>query len=137
MRATMVLADYAQVADGKLFISGAGWSSCAPGAAPCSVAVIFHVPWHETDRRTDFSLRLIDSGGRAVVQPGSLDGMPVQVNGHFEARRLPDMSPGAELNVPMSFNIVLQLEPSMRYSWVLEIEGQSEDYWQVTFATRR
>ena len=45
MRATMMLADYAQVADGKLFISGAGWSTCAPGPAPCSVAVIFHVPW--------------------------------------------------------------------------------------------
>ena len=133
----MMLADHAQVADGKLFISGAGWSTCGPGAAPCSVAVIFHVPWQETDRRTDFSLRLIDSSGRAVVQPGAQDGMPVQVNGHFEARRPPDMTPGTELNVPMSFNIVLQLEPSTRYSWVLEIEGQTEASWQVTFATRQ
>ena len=63
--------------------------------------------------------------------------MPVQVNGHFEARWPPDMTPGTELNVPMSFNIVLQLEPSTRYSWVLEIEGQTEASWQVTFATRQ
>jgi hypothetical protein len=62
--------------------------------------------------------------------------MPVQVNGHFEARWPPDMAPGAELNVPMSFNIVLQLEPSTRYSWVLQIEGQTQDSWQVTFGTR-
>ena len=39
--------------------------------------------------------------------------MPVQVNGHFEARWPPDMSPGAELNVPMSFNIVLHLPPGL------------------------
>ncbi len=30
MRATMILADHAQVADGKLFISGGGWSSAPP-----------------------------------------------------------------------------------------------------------
>jgi hypothetical protein len=30
MRATMMLADYAQIADGKLFISGGGWSTCGP-----------------------------------------------------------------------------------------------------------
>ena len=27
----MMLADHAQVADGKLFISGGGWSACEPG----------------------------------------------------------------------------------------------------------
>jgi hypothetical protein len=134
----MILADYAQVADGKLFISGAGWSTCGSGAVPSSVAVIFHVPWQETNKRTDFSLRLIDEDGRSVVQPGATDNMPVQVNGHFEARRAPDMAPGSEMNVPMSFNIVLTLEPSMRYSWVLEVDGQGgDDSWQVSFATRQ
>jgi hypothetical protein len=101
----MMLADHAQVADGKLFISGGGWSTCGPGPTPCSVAVIFHVPWQETNERVSFALRLIDEDGRAVMQPGAQDGLPVQVNGHFEARRPPGMTPGAEINVPMSFNI--------------------------------
>ena len=43
MRVTMMLADHAQVADGKLFISGGGWSYSGPGHTPCAVAVIFHV----------------------------------------------------------------------------------------------
>jgi len=30
----MMLADYAQIADGKLFISGGGWSICGPGPTP-------------------------------------------------------------------------------------------------------
>ena len=49
---------------------------------------------------------LIDEDGRAVMQPESTDGLPVQVNGHFEARRQPGMTPGTDINVPMSFNIV-------------------------------
>src|SRR5712691_8757150 len=137
MRATMMLADHAQVADGKLFISGGGWSTCGPGPSPCSVAVIFHVPWQETNERVSFALRLIDEDGRAVMQPEAQDGLPVQVNGHFEARRPPGMTPGAEINVPMSFNIVLQLAPGGRYSWVLDVDGHADDSWWLSFETRQ
>ena len=56
----MTLADYAQIADGKLFISGGGWSMCGPGPTPCAVVAIFHVPWQETDQKVSFALRLID-----------------------------------------------------------------------------
>ena len=104
----MMLADHAQVADGKLFISGGGWSACEPGATPCALAVILHVPWQETNEKVSFSLRLVDEDGRGIMQPGAQDGLPVQVNGHFEARRPPGMTPGAEINVPISFNIVLR-----------------------------
>ena len=69
MRATMMLADYAQIADGKLFISGGGWSTCGPGPTPCAVIAIFHVPWQETDEKVSFALRLIDEDGRGVM-PG-------------------------------------------------------------------
>jgi hypothetical protein len=137
MRATMMLADHAQVADGKLFISGGGWTACGPGASPCAVAVLFHVPWQETDERVSFALRLVDEDGRPVYQPGAEDGLPVQVNGHFNARSRPGMTPGAEINVPMTFNIVLHLEPGGRYSWVLEVDGHPDDSWQVSFETRQ
>jgi hypothetical protein len=136
LRATMMLADHAQVADGKLFISGAGWSSCAAGHAPCAVALIFHVPWQESDQTISFSLQLLDEDGRPVTQPGAQDGLPVQVNGHFTASSRPGMTPGAEINVPVSFNTVLQLEPGRRYSWVLEINGQADDAWHLPFATQ-
>jgi hypothetical protein len=136
MRATMMLADHTQVADGKLFISGGGWTTTGPGASPCSVAVIFHVPWQETDKKVSFSLRLVDEDGRPVTQPGATDGMPVQVNGSFEPRRPAAITPGMEVNVPMSFNIVLHLEPSKRYSWVLDANGRTDDSWRLSFETR-
>ena len=133
----MMLADHAQVADGKLFISGGGWSACGPGPTPCAVAVIFHVPWQETNEQVSFSLRLVDEDGRGVMQPGAQDGLPAQVNGHFEARRPPGMTLGTEINVPMSFNIVLHLAPGSRYSWVLDVDGQADDSWQLSFETRQ
>ena len=133
----MMLADHAQVADGKLFISGGGWSTCGSGPTPCSVAVIFHVPWQETNEKVSFSLQLVDEDGRGVMQPGAQDGLPVQVNGHFEARRPPEITPGTEINVPMSFNIVLHLAPGTRYSWMLDVDGQADDTWRLSFETRQ
>ncbi len=133
----MMLADHAQVADGKLFISGGGWSACGPGPTPCAVAVIFHVPWQETNEKVSFSLRLVDEDGRGVMKPGAQDGLPVQVNGSFEARRPPDITPGTEINVPMSFNIILHLAPNRRYSWMLDVEGHEDDSWQLSFETRQ
>ena len=133
----MMLADHAQVADGKLFISGGGWTACGPGPSPCAVAVLFHVPWQETDERVSFTLRLIDEDGHGVFQPGAQDDLPVQVNGHFEARRPPGMLPGAEINVPMTFNIVLHLAPGRGYSWVLDVDGHADESWRVSFETRQ
>ena len=133
----MMLADHAQAADGKLFISGGGWSACGPGATPCAVAVIFHVPWQETGEKVSFSLRLVDEDGHGVMQPGAEDGLPVGVNGHFEARRPHGMTPGTEINVPMSFNVVLHLAPDTRYNWVLDVNGYTDDSWQLSFETRQ
>ncbi|HXL89085.1 MAG TPA: hypothetical protein VN969_08900 [Streptosporangiaceae bacterium] len=137
MRVTMLLADHAQVADGKLFISGGGWSFCGPGPVPCSVAVLFHVPWQHTDEKMAFSLRLVDEDGHPVLQPGPRGPQPVQVDGLFEARRPPWMTPGSEIGVPMSFGSVLNLPPGRSYTWVLEVSGHTEEDWRLSFATRQ
>jgi hypothetical protein len=136
MRVTMMLADHAQVADGKLFISGGGWSSCGPGPTPCAVAILFHVPWQHTNEKVSFGLRLLDEDGHPVVQPGPQGPQPVQVNGQFEAGRPPGITPGSDIGVPMTFGSVLNLPPGHRYTWVLEIDGQTQDDWHLSFATR-
>jgi hypothetical protein len=47
------------------------------------------------------------------------------------------MTPGTEINVPMSFNIVLHLAPGTRYSWMLDVDGQADDSWRLSFETRQ
>ena len=47
------------------------------------------------------------------------------------------MTPGTEINVPMSFNVVLHLAPDTRYNWVLDVNGYTDDSWQLSFETRQ
>jgi hypothetical protein len=137
MRVTMMLADHTQVADGKLFISGAGWTFCGPGPVPCAVAMLFHVPWQQTNEKISFELRLVDEDGRPAMQPGAEGQQPIGVTGQLEAGRPPGMLPGAEINVPIAFNVVLNLPPDRRFTWILEAEGHTDEDWRLSFATRQ
>jgi Family of unknown function (DUF6941) len=132
----MMLADHAQVSDGKLFIAGGGWSSAGPGPVPCGIALLFHVPWQRTNERTVFTLRLMDEDGRAVSAPEPGGPQPIQAGGQIEAGRPAGLAPGTEINVPVAFNTVLRLPPGRRFSWVLEIDGETDEDWRISFATR-
>ena len=66
MRVTLMLADSAQVADGKLFyILGGGWSITGP-PAPSAIALLVEVPWDQTNRRLEWRFELVDSDGYPV-----------------------------------------------------------------------
>jgi hypothetical protein len=136
MRVTMMLADHAQVADGKLFVSGGGWSVCGPGPVACAVALLFHIPWQRTNERISFTLTLLDEDGMPVSQPGPDGSQEVQVGGQFEAGRPAGLAPGTDINVPISFNTVLQLASGRRFTWVLEVDSQVDEAWRLSFATR-
>jgi hypothetical protein len=136
MRVTMLLADHAQVADGKLFVSGGGWSLCGPGPVACAVALLFHIPWQNTSEPVTFTLRLLDEDGAPVSQPGPDGGQEVQAGGQFESGRPAGMAPGTEINVPIAFNTVLQLPAGSRFTWVLDVDGQADEDWRLSFATR-
>jgi hypothetical protein len=38
--------------------------------------------------------------------------------------------------VPIAFNTVLQLPPGARFTWVMEINGTTDEAWRLSFATR-
>jgi hypothetical protein len=132
----MMLADHAQVSDGKLFIAGGGWASAGPGPVPCGIALLFHVPWQQNNERTVFTLRLLDEDGRPVAAPEPGGPQPIEAAGQIEAGRPAGLAPGTEINVPVAFNTVLQLPPGRRFAWVLEIDGQTDEDWRISFATR-
>jgi hypothetical protein len=133
----MMLADHAQVSDGKLFISGGGWSIGGPGPIPCGVALLFHVPWDRTNHKTSFTLRLADADGQPAMTLGPLGEQPIVVAGQFEVGRPAGVLPGTDINVPIAFNTILaQLEPGRQYTWILEVDGYPDDNWRLSFATR-
>ncbi len=69
IRVSMMLADAAQVADGKLSVLGGGWSQTGPAPTPFAIAMDVKVPWRMANAKHQFRLELVDSSGRTVSLP--------------------------------------------------------------------
>ena len=90
----MMLADHAQVSEGKLFIAGGGWTTAGPGPIPCGIALLFHVPWQQTNERTGFTLRLLDEDGDRSRAVTSLASLPSRRPGRSRPGGPPGWLPG-------------------------------------------
>ena len=76
MRATLLLADHAEVAEGKLYINGGGWT-VTPQPMPFAIAMYVEVPWDQTNTKHSMLLELLDVDGHPVTVPESDD--PIRV----------------------------------------------------------
>jgi hypothetical protein len=47
VKVTMLLADAAQVSEGKLNVLGGGWSVTGPNPTPSAIAIYIQVPWDQ------------------------------------------------------------------------------------------
>ncbi|MER7762204.1 hypothetical protein [Streptomyces sp. NPDC097619] len=134
---TMMLCDHAQVAEGKLFISGGGWSVTGPMPSPSAVALKIEVPWNQANTPIKFVLELVDQDGKAVQQQGPLGLQPLRIEGQVEVGRPPGLAPGTPLDVPLAIGVgPLPLMPGKRYTWRLTLDGQTEEGWQLSFSVR-
>ena len=62
VRATLLLCDYAAVAEGKLNILGAGWTT-THNVTTHAVAVLLEVPWDRTNAKMTIQLELKEQAG--------------------------------------------------------------------------
>ena len=135
-KVNMMLADAAQVAEGKLSILGGGWSMIVPGG-PFAVCGIIDIPWYQgTDWHT-LRLELIDADGEPVLVPGQNGEEPLV----FEPPRYrstigPHIKPGTALGWPFALTIGpgLPLAPGAVYEWRLTIDGKHEEDWSLAFS---
>lgn len=136
MRVTMLLCDFAQAAEGKLYVMGGGWSIRGE-MAPMALAIKIDVPWSDTNRAHTWRLSLVDADG-SPVQVESAEGMrPIEVGDVFEVGRPPGLPEGTPIDLPLAINIApVPLPPGARYTWRLEIDDRTEETWQVSFLTR-
>ncbi|TML25759.1 MAG: hypothetical protein E6G26_13230, partial [Actinobacteria bacterium] len=85
MKVTLLIADFARVASGKLDVIGGGWSMMnAQGPFGFFVAALFQIPWDQTNQKHQFRLELLDADGQGVPTP---DGETIRAEGEFEAGR--------------------------------------------------
>ena len=137
MKVTLLLADFAQAINGKLYVMGGGWSVTGPGPAQSALAIKIDVPWNQTNRKHELRLDLLDEDYRPVPVPTPNGNAPLSIQGGFEVGRPAGLPPGSSLDVPVAFNIApIPLEPGRRYVWRLSINGKTDDNWQVAFSTR-
>lgn len=139
MKVTLLLADFAEAINGKLYIMGGGWSITAPAPGPMALAVKIEVPWTEANKKHQLTMELVDDDGQPVVfspEEGAEAG-GVHVQGDFEVGRPPGLIPGTPIDLAVGLNIGRgPLQPSSRYTWRLFIDGYHDEDWEVSFSTR-
>jgi hypothetical protein len=130
----MMLCDSVQVAEGKLFILGGGWTISGPGPTPFGIGSLIEVPWDLANRKQKWMLRLEDQDGKPVEVEGA---GRVELGGEFEVARQLGLPPGVPLVCPLAINFgPLPLPPGGRFVWRMFINGGSNADWTLSFSTR-
>jgi len=133
----MMLADSAQVADGKLYVLGGGWSVTGPDPTPSAIAMKLEIDWTEADRPHHWELYLEDADGHPVLVPGPEGPQAIEVRGDFQVGRPPGIAPGSPIDLPLAVNVgPLPLAAGTRYTWRLVVDGEGAPDWALSFTTR-
>jgi len=137
MKVTMLLADFAQAVNGKLYILGGGWSIIGPDPTPFAIAMKIEVPWDEANRPHRISLTLLNADGQPVTVPTPEGVRPIEIQANLEVGRPAGMTPGTPLDSVAAFNFgLMPIPPGGRYVWRLTIDGRTDENWQAAFSTR-
>jgi hypothetical protein len=122
MQATVLLCDYAEAVNGKLYVMGGGWNVAFSGGGPLNagLAILVIVPWDQTNMRHDLRVELLDGDGQ-IVGVGDRE---VVFTGQFELGRPPGIKPGSSLHAPFAFNVQGLPLALGGYEWKLSIDGE-------------
>ena len=131
----MMLADSAQIADGKLYILGGGWSITGPDPSPSSIAIKLNVDRHEIGTAHHWELVLEDADGQPVTVGEDLQ--PVEIRGEFSVGAPVGLPEGTPVDFPIALGIPpLELPVASRFQWRLFIDGETLPGGTVAFSTR-
>lgn len=115
----LILADAAQIADGKLNLLGGGWDTLTanqefPFARHLAVATAFRVPWNETSQRHTVQIEIQDEDGRVLFGAG----------GEIEVGRPPGIPAGEAQRAQIALDVMLTIERPGNYVVVGRIVGE-------------
>lgn len=116
----LMLADYAEATNGKIYIQGGGWdrltvNSLFPYSRTCGIALGIRVAWEETNFRHQLRLAVLNEDAQMEV---------AVVEGEFEVGRAPGLTPGLSQVVPVAFNQPLSFAQPGSYSVHLSLKGE-------------
>ena len=136
MNVTLVLADYARAADGKLDVLGGGWTVTGPHPATFGIGILIEARPGEFGQQHDLVLELVDEDGQLVPQPESEEAM-MRIEGQIELLPPPGHSPAEPVVIPLAFNATnVPLQPGRRFEFRLWMDGETKEAWRLPFSTR-
>lgn len=113
----LILADAAQVVDGKLYLMGGGWTTLTVESLPvqhrCGVAASLDVPWGETNQKHNVEIEVATEDGQSLVK----------VAGQVEAGRPPGLPRGQSQRALLAFEMSMNLEHLGTYAIITRVEG--------------
>jgi hypothetical protein len=138
IKATIVLADHVQAAEGKLNLLGGGLRWMGPQPATFGIGVVLEFPWDAVGEDHKVKLDLIDDDGAPVEFP---QGDGVEGPFGFEATLPVAAPPGSKRGMPVNVCIAIgvvqmQLPPAGRFEFRMEIDGEAHEDWRIGFNTR-
>lgn len=137
LKITMMLADHAAAADGKLYVNGGGWSITGPAPSPGAIAVDMKIPWDERDHKHKLLLELLDADGQSVLVPAPFGVQPLRIEASLQAQGPFDVKPGTPLDAVFAINYgAIPLGPGARYERRLSVNGDTDEDWTLPFTTR-
>lgn len=116
----IILADAAEVLNGKVYMLGGGWDRIPASQQDrdlrqFAIALSIVVPWHQTNERHALEVRLTDADGQQVL---------FKIAGEFESGRPTGAIQGQVLRTPMAFKFAGALGQVGTYAVVGSIDGE-------------
>ncbi|HVF20770.1 MAG TPA: hypothetical protein VNA14_11060 [Mycobacteriales bacterium] len=137
MRTTLLLGDFARVAEGKLDIIGGGWTYTGPDPVTMGLGIIVEVPWDQANSTHELHLSLLGADGQLVEILGGEEPQTIQLATQFEVGRPAGQAAGTPIPFPLAVNVnAVPLPAGERFEWRLEINGETHEDWSVRFQTR-
>ncbi|MGD0115091.1 MAG: hypothetical protein ABSC13_03695 [Dehalococcoidia bacterium] len=117
----LILADYAEIVGGKLYLMGGGWDVLTvntgfPLTRPLGLAAAFSVPWNETNERQNVEIDIQTEDGQSVGK----------VRGEFEVGRPAGIKQGQDQRFQLAATVPLNLPAPGTYVIVAKVGGEEQ-----------
>jgi|FLYL01.1.fsa_nt_gi hypothetical protein len=115
----IILADYAEIVGGKLYVQGGGWdrltvNSGFPVQRRMGLAASFLVPWNETNQPHDVEIEIVTDDGQTLAK----------IEGNVEVGRPAGQPPGQPQRAQIAGNITLELKEAGTYAIIGRVDGE-------------
>lgn len=120
LKADILLCDYAEEVNGKLYVMGGGWSRLFTPNQPSNMAlaVKLTIPWNEANRLREIAVRLFNEDNEPVPNE---QGETIELLGSMDVGRPPGLRPGSNLDATFALQFRnINLDPG-GYFWELRV----------------